>query len=166
MIISSKECCSVGCREESKCFSYRDTRLSTTLSTETFAHATQIRWIITLTFLNKAIFSFFRIVWIIYLVSNIEWSIFLQDFINCVSKLATNTRQWFIKSPSSTVAILPVMFLTAFKNVLAPFNPSLTLSFWYIFSSKDFKPQITLQFSVTAFVQSSKTSFAKSLWSF
>ena len=81
MIISSKECCSVGCREESKCFSYRDTRLSTTLSTETFTHATQIRWIITLTFLNKAIFSFFRIDWIIYLLSNIEGSIFLQDLI-------------------------------------------------------------------------------------
>ena len=90
MIISSKECCSVGCREESKYFSYRDTRLSTTLSTETFTHATQIRWIITLTFLNKAIFSFFRIDWIISLLSNIEESNFLHYLINRVSKLATN----------------------------------------------------------------------------
>ena len=91
MIISSKECCSVGCREESKCFSYRDTRLSTTLSTETFAHATQIRWIITLTFLNKAIFSFFRIDWIISLLPNVERSNFLQELINSVSNLELQT---------------------------------------------------------------------------
>ena len=90
MIIWSKECCSVGCREESKCFSYRDTRLSTILSTETFTHATQIRWIITLKFLCKAIFSFFRIDWIISLLSNIEESNFLHYLINRVSKLATN----------------------------------------------------------------------------
>ena len=65
MIISSKECCSVGCREESKCFSYRDTRLSTTLSCRdtrlSTTLSTEIRWIITSTFLNKPIFSFFRI---------------------------------------------------------------------------------------------------------
>ena len=70
MIILSKECCLIGCREESKCFSYRDTRLSTRLSTETFIHTTQIRWIIT--FLHKAVISFFRIDWIISLLSNIE----------------------------------------------------------------------------------------------
>ena len=68
MIILSKECCLVGCREESKCFSYRDTTILT-LSTETFIHATQIRWIIT--FLDKTMISFFRIDWIISLLSNI-----------------------------------------------------------------------------------------------
>ena len=74
MITSSKECCSVSCREESKCFSYCDITLSATLSAETFTHTTQIRWIITLTFLSKAIFFFFRIDWIISLLSNIEGS--------------------------------------------------------------------------------------------
>ena len=57
------------------------------------------------------------------------------------------------------------MFLTAFKNVLVSFNPTMALSFWYIFSSKDFKSQINLQFSITSFVQPSKTSFAKLIWS-
>ena len=57
------------------------------------------------------------------------------------------------------------MFLIAFKNVLAPSNPTMTLPSWYIFSSKDFKSQINLQFWITSFVQSSKTSLAKSLWS-
>ena len=92
MVILSKGCCSAGCREKLNCFSYLDSRLSTTLSTETFTHATQIRWIITLTFLNKAIFSFFRIDWIISLLSNIEGSNVLQDLINSVYKLATNIR--------------------------------------------------------------------------
>ena len=78
MIILSKEFCLVCCREESKFFSYRDIRISTILSTETFTHPTQIGWIITLKFLNKAIFSFFRIDWIIYLLSNIEGSIFYR----------------------------------------------------------------------------------------
>ena len=41
----------------------------------------------------------------------------------------------------------------------------MTLPFLHIFSSKDFKSQITLQFSITFFVPSSKTWFAKSLWS-
>ena len=78
MIVWSKECCSVGCHEESKCFSFHYTRFSTTLLTETFTYATQIKWIITLTFLNKPIFFFFRN-WIISLLSKIEGSIFLQD---------------------------------------------------------------------------------------
>ena len=71
IIISSKECSSVGCREESKFF-HIVIQVSTTLSTETFTHATQIKLMIILTFLNKAIFSFFRIDWIISLLSNIE----------------------------------------------------------------------------------------------
>ena len=88
VITSSKECYLVSCREESKCFSYRDITLSyrditlsycditlsATLSAETFTHTTQIRWIITLTFLSKATFFFFRIDWIISLLSNIEGS--------------------------------------------------------------------------------------------
>ena len=40
----------------------------------------------------------------------------------------------------------------------------MTLPFWYIFTSKDFKSKVTLQFSITSFVPSSKTSLDKSLW--
>ena len=72
MIISPKECSLVACLEESKCYSFRNTRLSTTLSTETFTRATQIRWIISLTLGQKGIFSFFGIDLINFLLSNIQ----------------------------------------------------------------------------------------------
>ena len=62
-----------------------------TFNTKTFTYALQIRWIITLTFRNKAIFSFFRIDWIISLLPNVEGSIFLQELINSVSNLELQT---------------------------------------------------------------------------
>ena len=61
------------------------------------------------------------------------------------------------------IAALSVMLLTAFKNVLASSNLAMTLSFWYISTNKNFKPQITLHLSITSFVLSSKTSLDKSL---
>ena len=76
MIISSKECCSTDCCEESKCLSYRDTRLCTTLST----------------FLNKVILSFFRIDWIVSLLSNMEGSIFFPS--EPSSRVTTFPVQW------------------------------------------------------------------------
>ena len=44
-------------------------------------------------------------------------------------------------------------------------NLTITLPFWYIFSCKDLKSQITLEFSIPSLVQPSKTSLAKLLWS-
>ena len=55
--------------------------------------------------------------------------------------------------------------LVGFKSVLASSNPTMTLHFWYIFTNKDFKSQITLQFQITYFQPSSKTSLDNSLWS-
>ena len=62
-------------------------------------------------------------------------------------------------------SIMQQHFQWYFSLHLAFSNPTMTLPIWYIFTSKDFKSQITLQFLINSFVPSSKTSLNKSSWS-
>ena len=62
-------------------------------------------------------------------------------------------------------SIMQQHFQWYFSLHLAFSNPTMTLPIWYIFTSKDFKSQITLQFLINSFVPSSKTSLDKSSWS-